>query len=181
MHKSMVAVGLALALSAGSAAIAAAQGVGSAPQRPQQHEQWDGRGGPRGMRGGAGGALLQGITLSDAQKAQLKQYREAQRSKFESERDQHRAEMQKARDARQRGDTAAANAMFRQFRAQMEQRRTAQIAAIRGILTPDQQRQFDANVAQWKQRAAQRDSAGARRGEHRGERHGQRQDAGSQG
>lgn len=180
-----MAVGLALALSAGSAAVAAAQSTDAAPQHPQQHEQRDRRGGPRGMRGGPGQALLHGITLTDAQKAQLKQYREAERSKMQSERDQHRAEFEKARDARQRGDTAAANAVFRQFRAQMEQERTAQIAQVRGILTPDQQRQFDANVAQWKQRAAQRDSAGARRGNWRGQRHGgghgQRQDAGRQG
>lgn len=181
MHKSMMAFGLALALTAGSAAMASAQGVGGEPQRAPQHEQADGRGGRRGMRGGPGGFLLQGITLSDAQKVQLKQYREAQRSKFESAREQNRAEMQKARDARQRGDTATANALFRQFRAQMEQRRDADVAAIRGILTAAQQKQFDANLAQWKQRAAQRDSAGARRGDRRGEGRGQRHDAGQQG
>lgn len=178
MRKSMVAFGLALALTAGSAGLAAAQGVQGAPQRPQ-HEQADGRG-EHGRRGRPGAALLRGISLSDAQKAQLKQFREAQRSKFKSQREQHQADFKKVRDARQRGDTATANAMMRQFRAQMEQQRDAQVAAIRGILTPDQQKQFDANLAQWKQREAQRDANG-RRGAWRGEGHGQRRGAGSQG
>lgn len=179
MRKSMMAVGLAMALTAGSAALASAQAAQAAPQRPQ-HGQWDGRGGPGGRRGRPGAALLHGITLSDAQKAQLAQYREAQRTKFQGEREQHAADFKKMRDARQRGDTATANAMMRQFRAQMEQRRDTQVAAIRDILTPDQQKQFDANVAQWKQREAQRDANGHRGGRH-GEGHGQHRDAGTQG
>lgn len=180
MRKSMMAVGLAMVLTAGSAALASAQAAQAAPQRPQ-HGQWDGRGGPGGRRGGPGAALLHGITLSDAQKAQLKQYREAQRTKFQGEREQHAADFQKMRDARQRGDTATANAMMRQFRARMEQQHDAQVAAIRGILTPDQQKQFDANVAQWKQREAQREASGRRRGGWRGEGHGQHHDAGTKG
>lgn len=162
MRKSMVAFGLAMALTAGSAALAAAQGTEGARQRPEQHQQRGERAGARGERGGPG-ALLHGITLSDAQKAQLKQYRDAQRAKFASERGQFRDEMQKARDARQHGDSAAARAAFQQFRAKMQERREAQIAEIRGILTPDQQRQFDANVAEWRKHAAERDSVGARR------------------
>ena len=107
MRKSMVAFGLAMALTAGSAALAAAQGTEGARQRPEQHQQRGERAGARGERGGPG-ALLHGITLSDAQKAQLKQYRDAQRAKFASERGQFREEMQKARDERQHGDSAAA-------------------------------------------------------------------------
>lgn len=174
MNKSMMAVGLALALSAGSAAVAAAQGVQGAPQRAQQHQQWGGRGGARGeRRGGPGGFLLRGITLSDAQKTQLEQYRKAQRTQFQAERAQHRADFQKVREARQKGDTATAHAMMRQFRAEMQQRRDAQVAELRGILTPDQQKQLDANLAQMKQHEAERDANGMRRrghghGEHRG-------------
>lgn len=39
MRKSMVAFGLAMALTAGSAALAAAQGTEGARQRPEQHQQ----------------------------------------------------------------------------------------------------------------------------------------------
>jgi Spy/CpxP family protein refolding chaperone len=38
----------------------------------------------------------------------------------------------------------------------MEQAQEHRLATIRSILTPDQQKTFDANVAQWKERVAQR-------------------------
>ena len=122
-----------------------------------------------GRRGGMGGAmrgmgpgmmdneLLKGITLNDAQKAKLQQIREAERSQMQAQggRGAGRAEMDSIRAARQRGDTALAQKLMAQQRAQMEVRRDAQITAIRGILTADQLPQFDANVAEMKKRATE--------------------------
>jgi hypothetical protein len=42
-----------------------------------------------------------------------------------------------------------------QVRSEMDRQRERQIAALRPILTPEQQKQLDANVAAWKERAAQ--------------------------
>ena len=120
-----------------------------------------GRRGGMGMRGGPGGMmdaeLLKGITLNDAQKAKLEQIREAERSQMQAQggRGGGRAEMDSIRAARERGDTALAQKLMAQQRAQMETRRDAQITAIRGILTADQLPQFDANVAELKKRAAE--------------------------
>jgi len=124
-----------------------------------------GRRGGMGMRGMGPGmmdsALLKGITLNDAQKSKLAQIQEAERAKMQAEGGAGRAEMDSIRAARERGDTAAAQRLMAAQRAKMDARREAQIVAIRGILTPDQLTQFDANVAELKKRAA---GMGGRRG-----------------
>jgi Spy/CpxP family protein refolding chaperone len=124
-----------------------------------------GRRGGMGMRGGGmmDAELLKGITLSDAQKAKLEQIREAERAKMQAEggRGGGRAEMDSIRAARERGDTATAQRLMAAQRLKMDARREAQITAIRGILTPDQLPQFDANVAELKKRASE---MGGRRG-----------------
>jgi Spy/CpxP family protein refolding chaperone len=117
-----------------------------------------GRRGGMGMRGGAAmmdSALLKGITLNDAQKAKLEQIHEAERAKMQAEGGAGRSEMDSIRAARERGDTALAQRLMAQQRAQMEVRRDTQITAIRGILTPDQLPTFDANVTEFKKRASE--------------------------
>ena len=118
-----------------------------------------------GMRGGGmmDAELLKGITLNDGQKAKLEQIREAERAKMQAEggRGGGRAEMDSIRAARERGDTATAQRLMAEQRLKMDARREAQITAIRGILTPDQLPQFDANVAELKKRASE---MGGRRG-----------------
>ena len=120
-----------------------------------------GRRGGMGMRGMGPGMmdaeLFKGITLNDAQKAKLAQIREAERAQMQAQggRGGGRAEMDSIRAARQRGDTALAQRLMAQQRAQMEVHRDAQITAIRGILTPDQLPTFDANVVEMKKRAAE--------------------------
>jgi protein CpxP len=147
MRKTMMASALGLALSFGAVGVASAQ----ATQHPPRHEQ-----GERGMRRrGPGRQLLKGITLTADQKAKLKDLRKAEKPN-----DEFKKAMENARAARQRGDTAAARAQMQALRPQMEQARERQVAAIRSILTPDQQKQFDANVASWKQRAAERGKDG---------------------
>ena len=64
---------------------------------------------------------------------------------------------------------------MQQVRASMEKERGEHIAQVRAILTPDQQKQFDANVAEMKQHMAQRGQNGGpgwggRRGGQRGPR-----------
>jgi protein CpxP len=120
------------------------------------------RGGP-----GAGDALLKGITLTDAQKTQLKSLRKEQTSEMKKSREQFGAVMKEARDARQRGDTAAARVKMDQVRTQMTAQRDRQIASLRTILSAEQQKQLDANIAEMKQRGEQRGEKGGHRGHDR--------------
>jgi Spy/CpxP family protein refolding chaperone len=103
--------------------------------------------------------LLQGITLTDAQKTRIKALREEQKSEMQKTREQFGAVMQEARAARERGDTATARTKMEQVRSQMDRQREHQIAALRTILTAEQQKQLDANIAAMKERGP--------RGDHR--------------
>ena len=142
MRKSTMAMALGLALSFGAVGAASAQST----QQPQGQEH-----AKRGMRNrGPGRELFKGITLTADQKAKLQELR-----KSEKPNDQFRKAMEDARTARQRGDTAAARAQMQALRPQMEQQREHRFAAMRAILTADQQKQFDANLVQLKQNAAQ--------------------------
>jgi protein CpxP len=102
----------------------------------------DGRDGRRGGPGGPGGAgrmdqaLLRGITLSADQQQRV-----------DSIRTRYRAQMEQMRQ-QQSGDRDAARA---QMRSTMEK----QQAEIRAVLTPDQQTQFDQNVAEMRNRMQQ--------------------------
>jgi protein CpxP len=170
MRRIMTSMGLGLALTVGAAGAVVAQSSHpdtTRPERSDRREQGD-----RGMRrrGGPGGALLRGITLTDAQKTQLETLRKAQRDEMEKNRDQFRAAMKEAREAREKGDTATARSKMTALRTQMTQQRERQVAALRSILTAEQQKQFDANVAAWKERA-ERGGRGER-GTHEG--HGAR-------
>jgi Spy/CpxP family protein refolding chaperone len=157
------------------AAFAAMASVGTLkaqnPDRPEGGRR--GQGGPG--RGGMmmGGALLRGITLTDAQKTQLAKIEADERAQMQAQRGQQqgRPDFEAIREAREKGDTATMNRLMREQRAKMDARRDAQVAAIRGILTADQQKQLDANVAEMKQREAQggaRGGMGARGGRGRG-------------
>jgi Spy/CpxP family protein refolding chaperone len=162
MHGKTLTSALALALIL--AATAGAQGVGrqDRPARPDraQHDSTfrRGRGGPERM-------LLRGITLSAEQQQKLAQLRESARRDFDANRPHRGGQRPDASAPRgERGDTAAIAAR----RAAMQQRFEKRIAAVREILTPDQQAQFDKNVAEMKARMAERGRDGGRmRKEHR--------------
>jgi periplasmic protein CpxP/Spy len=139
MRKNLL-MGMGLAFSLAGAAFA------------QQGGRPDGRPGDRRGAGMMEGVLFQGITLTDAQKTQLQQLRESERATMEANRGAMRAQMDSARAARERGDTAAARAIWDRGRVAMEQRRDAEFANIRNILTADQRTQFDKNVADLKAR-----------------------------
>lgn len=97
---------------------------------------------PGGHRGGMMGPnLLEGITLTDAQKLQIKVIREKYAPK--------RMEMmQEMRSSGMSPDSA--------MRAQMQAITAAQTADIRMVLTADQQIILDRNIAEAKERRAKR-------------------------
>jgi Spy/CpxP family protein refolding chaperone len=108
--------------------------------------------------------LFQGITLTDAQKAKLQDLHTTERAKMQANGQNGRADFDAIRDARQKGDTATAQKLMAEQRTKMEARRDEQVASLRGILTSDQQTQFDNNVAAMKQHAAGRGGGRGRPG-----------------
>ncbi len=160
--------GLILALTLGAASIAAAQEPTPAPQQPQaqQQGQWGQRGrfqraGRRGLR-----ALFRGVNLTAQQKEQIKAINQKYAAQTKPIREAMRPAMQEMRDARQKGDQNAARAVFERTKPQREQLRQIreqELKDVRAILTPDQQKTFDQNAAQlrermqqWQQRRQQR-------------------------
>ena len=122
---------LAIALCAGMTSVAAAQG---------QPEPKEGQGEMR-RGGGMGGMLLKDITLTDAQKAQIKTIREKYVPK--------QLELRKAVQATGAPPDEAT-------RAKMTELQTQQSAEIRAILTADQQKTFDHNLHEMKERMDER-------------------------
>jgi len=118
---------LAIALCAGMTSVAAAQG---------QPEPKEGQGEMR-RGGGMGGMLLKDITLTDAQKAQIKTIREKYVPK--------QLELRKAVQATGGPPDEAT-------RAKMTELQTQQSTEIRAILTADQQKTFDHNLHEMKER-----------------------------
>jgi Spy/CpxP family protein refolding chaperone len=118
---------LAIALCAGMTSVAAAQG------QPEPKE------GQSEMRrgGGMGGMLLKDITLTDAQKEQIKTIRE-----------KHVPKLMELRKAVQ----ATGSPPDEATRATMMKIQNEQSAEIRAILTPDQQKTFDHNLHEMKER-----------------------------
>jgi Spy/CpxP family protein refolding chaperone len=143
-------MGLGLALSL--AGVAAAQQPGTEAAKRDRGEDHRGPGGR-----GQGRFLLKDITLTDAQKAQVKQLHESQKAQMDANRDAMKKQFDEARAARQKGDTTAARAIMQRNRQAMEAYRAQEVAAIRNILTADQRVQFDKNVAEMKQRQAERE------------------------
>ena len=102
--------------------------------------------GREGMRG-----LLRGIELTQAQRDQVKTINEKYRAEFQTLRESLQPDMKAARDARQRGDSAATRAAWDRNsagREKMQALMEKQRADLRGVLTAEQQKTFDANVQQ---------------------------------
>ena len=161
MRKQILA-GLGLALSL--AAIAGAQQPADSARhgRGERGGQFEGRRG--GPGGGPMGFVLKDITLTDAQKAQLKTLREADRKQMDANRDSWQKDREQMRALREKGDTAGARALMQKNFQAMQQKREQNLAQIRNILTADQRVQFDKNVAEMKQREAQRGERFGKRG-----------------
>jgi Spy/CpxP family protein refolding chaperone len=118
---------LAFALCAGMTSVAAAQG---------QPEGQQGQGGMR-RGGGMGGMLLKDITLTDAQKDQIKTIRE----KYVP----MQLELRKAVQATGGPPDEAT-------RGKMMELQSQQAAEIRAVLTADQQKTFDHNLHEMKEK-----------------------------
>jgi Spy/CpxP family protein refolding chaperone len=150
MRKSRV-IGLVVASLVSAASFAQAQA--SAPSaRQERHDK------ARRIEGHQGRGLLRGITLSDAEKAHVKQIHEKYSVEAKTLRQSLRPAMQDARAARQNGDSAGMKAAWNKtagdrekLRALMERER----AEIRTALTPEHQKTFDANAKQLEQRRAE--------------------------
>lgn len=149
MRKILIITSLGMALSLGGASVASAQSA-TRPERQRSAQDSSFRRG----RGGPGGMLLKGINLTADQKAKVAAMHEHQRAQFDAQR-----KTAQARPQRQRGDTTG----FGARRAEMVERRTAQVNEMRGILDSNQRVQFDKNVAELKSRVAK----GGRDGEGR--------------
>ena len=179
-----IALGLGLALSIAGPLVAGAQQQSDAgrPRAGQVDRRGPGGRGP-GFRGPRGeGFLLRGITLTDAQKTQLRQLRTQDSAQMAARRDQMQKEREELRALREKGDTAAIRARMAAHRAQMDQERDRRAAAVRNILTAEQRVTFDANLAEAKQRDTQRAERGHGKGKGEGRgRKGGRGQGGQQG
>ncbi|HET9775907.1 MAG TPA: hypothetical protein VFP77_04990 [Gemmatimonadaceae bacterium] len=116
------------------ATLAAALCVGMTTVAAAQSTESQGRSEARGSR--MGGMILKDITLTDAQKEQVKTIR-----------DKYVPQQMELRKAAQ-----ATGSMDDATRAKMMDLQTKQAAEIRAILTADQQVQFDKNMAEMKAR-----------------------------
>jgi Spy/CpxP family protein refolding chaperone len=147
-----------------------AQAQSNAPQRERQRGTMG-----REARGGRGRAgLLRGITLSDAEKTQMKAIRTKYAAEAKSLRESMRPAMRDLQAARNKRDSAAVKSAWdgaagdrQKLQALMQRER----AEFRTALTPEHQKVFDANVKSLEQRRAEWSKNGKR---ERGGRAGRR-------
>lgn len=144
---------VALAL-AGSAAVAGAQRGGMGPMRGPVM----GRGGaPGGMAAVIQRQLFRGITLTDTQKTQLRKLGDGGRTQMLALAKSAQADRQAMRTARENGDTVALKAARQKLEGWSNRGialRGQVLQSARGILTADQQKQFDGNRTRLQHRAA---------------------------
>jgi len=147
-------------LAFGSASVVAAQAPAQSPQAHAQHGGKQGKHAGPGRR--AGGALLRGIQLSDAEKANIKNVNAKYAPQLKALREQN-----KGREKIARGDTAA---MRKRWEANAPQREAmkkimdAERSDMRGALSAENQAKFDANAKQMQERFAKRAEKGKTRG-----------------
>lgn len=146
----------------GDSARAARRGDSARPSRRGQAAR-AGRRAERGdmarARAPMARAAFRGIELTDAEKTNLKAIQSKYRQQLTVLRDSASPDRKALREARQSGDSAALKA----FRANAEARREQgsaimkqMNAELRAALTPEHQKQFDANVTRMQERAAGR-------------------------
>lgn len=164
--------GLALALTLGAASLASAQEPTPAPTpAPQAQQQGQrGRAWRQGRRNGIR-ALFHGVNLTAQQKEQIKGLNQKYAQQARPIRESLRPAMQEMRAARQKGDQTAARAVFERIkpqREQLQQLRQEELKEVRALLTPEQQKTFDRNATQlrqrvrdWRQNRQPRQSQGA--------------------
>ena len=160
--------------------VSSASFVGAqAPATGQQGgRQTMGRG-IEGRRGGPGGGALRGLNLSEAEKTKV----EAIRAKYAAEgkalRESLKPTMQEARSLRQKGDTAGMRALVEKHKPVRDQLQALQVrqqAEIRGALSAENQKLFDARLQKQAKRRAEWEKSGkaGRAGKHGGAHGGHR-------
>lgn len=172
IRKHIVVLGAAIALFAASEATAQAPAQTDSARRQGELRRGDRARGDRGkMRQAGMRGLFRGIELTQAQRDQMKTVNEKYRAQSQAIRESLKPDLQAAHDARQRGDTVAARAAFErtkpardQMQALMQQQRTE----VRALLTAEQQKTFDANVARIKERMDKRGGDRAEKGRRPG-------------
>lgn len=140
---------LAAAVAAVLCAAPAVLSAQTATDQPPAGQPPMGGPGMGGRRGGPMGMLLQGITLTDAQRTRVDSLMTASRARMQAMRGMTQGGGSDANPAGPPRPDSATRAARRQ---EMEAQRTA----LRNILTPDQQKTFDANVARMRDMMQQR-------------------------
>ena len=148
---------LAALLVFGAATAAAAQQTQPSTPRARGAHSKIGMGPGRGMRADG---LLRGMTLSDAEKANLKAVHEKYAPQMKALREQLKPQRDAMRAARQRGDTAAVRAL-REKNGPAERDAFKRIADaerndLRAALSAENRTKFDTNAAEMQKRMAKR-------------------------
>jgi Spy/CpxP family protein refolding chaperone len=117
-----------------------------------------GRGMEGRREGGRGGFALRGLKLSDAEKASIKTIDAKYAAEGKTLRESMKPTMQEARTLRQKGDTAGLRALWAKNKPARDQMQALQVrrqAEIRGALSAENQKLFDANVQKQEKRRAE--------------------------
>jgi Spy/CpxP family protein refolding chaperone len=161
IRRHIAVLGAALALVAAGDAAAQSNAPTDTARRQGDHRRGEHGRGPRGAKMGRAGmkGLFRGIDLTQSQRDQMKVVSEKYGAQFRTLRESLQPDLKAAREARQRGDTAAARAAWDRTNGGRERMRTLmeqQRNEVRALLTPDQQKTFDANAEQMRSRFEKR-------------------------
>jgi Spy/CpxP family protein refolding chaperone len=161
IRKHIAVLGAALALVAAGDAVAQSKAPSDTARRQGEFRRGERGRGPHGPKLGRGGmrSLFRGIDLTQSQRDQMKVVSEKYGAQFRTLRESLQPDLKAAREARQHGDTAAARAAWERTNAGRERMRTLmeqQKNEVRALLTPEQQKTFDANAAQMRSRLEKR-------------------------
>ena len=151
--KHIAVLGAALLLVAAGDAAAQSNAPTDTARRQGEFRRGERGRGPGGAKMGRAGmkGLFRGIDLTQSQRDQMKVVSEKYGAQFRTLRESLQPDLKAAREARQRGDTVAARAAWERTNAGRERMRTLmeqQRNEVRALLTPEQQKTFDANAAQ---------------------------------
>jgi len=159
MNNIRTAIATAMVL-IGGAAIASAQQGQAQGQHGARGQRAHGAPGRQGVGPRKpGGHLLRGITLTDAEKANIQNVHAKYSMQMKALREQMKAQVGTARGSIQPGDTAARRALWEKTAPQREQMKAlaeSERKDLRAALTAENQVKFDANVKQFEQRVANR-------------------------
>jgi|HubBroStandDraft_6_1064221.scaffolds.fasta_scaffold340641_2 Spy/CpxP family protein refolding chaperone len=155
--------GLSLALTLGAASVAAAQTT--TPATPDQSAAASSQAPATNQDGSQTShrhwrhhsRLFRGVKLTQDERTKLSSIRDQYRTQLQPLVHQIRTARHSIRTAAARADTAAVNAAratLRDVRSNFTAARTKWMSDARAVLTPDQQAQFDKNVARMQKREA---------------------------